>query len=409
MTDRCDVAIIGSGPAGLAAAIELRRNGVEKVVVLEREAQTGGVPRHCAHPPFGLREFGRILTGPAYADCLSERARFENVDLRLRHSVVALGPGGLLDIATPDGPSAIVARRVILATGTRETPRSARFLSGSRPIGVINTGALQAYVNLHRLIPFRRPLVVGSEMVSLSSLATCLTHGIRPAALVESNPGPTARWPLNLFPRLIGVAVHYQSQVAEIIGTDRVEAARIIDRRSGSDVLIDCDGILLTGGFVPEASLVRASSLEWDPATGGPVIDQDGRCSDPAYFAAGNLLRPVETAGWSFREGRRLGRIVAQDLQDPAPTIIRRIPIRIGEGLKYAIPQCVSVRSHRQEVPLLQLRVIAPLKGKLILTSDGQPIASNRLASKPERRILFRPSGAAVTSQTKALALDVRR
>src|SRR5690606_17614507 len=113
-----------------------------------------------------------------------EQARAAGVDVRLRHSVVALHPGGTLDIASPDGPLRLSAARVILATGTRETPRSARLISGTRPIGVVNTGALQAYIQLNALKPFERPLVVGTELVSLSSLATCRSHGIRPVAMI---------------------------------------------------------------------------------------------------------------------------------------------------------------------------------------------------------------------------------
>ncbi|WP_134568983.1 NAD(P)/FAD-dependent oxidoreductase, partial [Pseudomonas aeruginosa] len=156
ITEQVDVAIVGSGPAGLAAAIELRRQGVARVCVLERDGEAGGIPRHCAHPPFGLREHGRLLTGPAYALRNVEQAERAGVDIRLRHSVVALAAAGLLQLATPEGPRSLRATRVLLATGARETPRSARLLGGDRPLGVINTGALQAYLYLQGLKPFER-------------------------------------------------------------------------------------------------------------------------------------------------------------------------------------------------------------------------------------------------------------
>ena len=165
----CDVAIVGGGPAGVAAALELRRRGVKRVVILEREEAAGGVPRHCGHPPFGMREFCRILTGPAYARKLCQAALAAGVDVRPHTAVTTLRPFGELDVATPAGPAEIVARRVVLATGGRESPRSARRVSGDRPVGVITTGTLQQSVYIEGLKPFRRPVVVGTELVSLSA------------------------------------------------------------------------------------------------------------------------------------------------------------------------------------------------------------------------------------------------
>src|SRR5689334_8031344 len=137
-----DVAIVGAGPAGLGAALALKRHGVRRVVVVEREAEAGGVPRHCAHSPFGLREFGRVLLGPAYARRLAAEAEAAGVEIRLRTSVVAVEPGCRLQLTTPEGLNALTARRILLATGARETPRSARLVGGDRPVGVVTTGAL---------------------------------------------------------------------------------------------------------------------------------------------------------------------------------------------------------------------------------------------------------------------------
>lgn len=409
MRDRCDVAIIGGGPAGLSAAIELKRLGVDHVEVLEREGEAGGVPRHCGHPPFGMREFGRILTGPRYAARLVETALRAGVTIRTRHSVTALGPGGEIAIASPQGPRTLMAGRVILATGARETPRSARLISGARPIGVVNTGALQAYVQLQGLQPFKRPVIVGTELVGLSAVATCLTHGMRPAAMLEARAEPVARWPLTLFPRLTGVPLRLQTEIEEIIGTSRVEAVRVVHRASGRRTLIACDGVVLTGRFLPEASLVRASAIEWDPASGGPAIDQDGRCSDPAYFAAGNILRPIETAGWSFREGRRIARAVAADLRQPATAPARSIPIRAGTGLGYVVPQRLTLQADAARIPLLQLRVDDRTEGTLVLRSASRIIARQKISARPERRILFDAAGAQVTADMTSLHIEIQK
>ena len=385
--DPVDVAIVGAGPAGLAAAAELRRRGVERVVVLEREAIGGGVPRHCGHPPFGIREFGRLLAGPAYARRLVSMAEDSGAVLRLQANVVdisGVGDRQLIRFTTPAGMEEIKARRVLLATGTRESPRSARLLSGERPLGVINTGALQAYAYLEKLAPFRRPVIVGTELVALSAILTCRTLGARPVAMIEENPRPTAPAAFFLYPRLLGIPVLTGTHLATIAGNPRV--THVIVTENGREREIECDGVILSGQFVSENHLARLAGLAIDPATSGPEIDQYGRSSNPAIYAAGNLLRPVETAGWSFREGRAIGTVIARDLftglPNPAPTRA----IKLGHGLRYALPQRFVTDPGGLQV--LQLRVDRPVKGELVaLDGSGRKLYRQRIDTLPERRV----------------------
>ncbi len=316
----------------------------------------------------------------------SNRPNGPGVDIRLRHSVVALAAAGLLQLATPEGPRSLRATRVLLATGARETPRSARLLGGDRPLGVINTGALQAYLYLQGLKPFERPLIVGTELVSLSAVMSCRRAGIRPVAMLERNARATARWPLSLFPRLCGVPMHFSSELLEIEGRGRVEAARV-RLGDGRVERIACDGILLSGRFVPESSPVRLSHLELDPASGGPRIDQFGRCSDPAYFAAGNLLRPIETAGWSFREGRRIAGLLAADLRAELPSAAPGIAIDCSGPLKLCVPQRL-LADPTPGLAHLQLRVSEAASGRLRILADGRPVWERALSCLPERRLL---------------------
>lgn len=382
---RVDVAIVGGGPAGLGAAIALRRAGIESVVVIEREAEAGGVPRHCGHPAFGVREFGRPMSGPRYARALVGKARATGVEILTRHSVVALEPEGRLVIANPEGVLAITARRVILATGARESTRAARLVSGDRPLGVLNTGALQAYLYLQELAPFRRPVIVGTELVSLSAIWTCLAHGIRPQAVIAEGDRAVARWPMGLFPHLLGIPVHYNAQVETITGTGRVDAVRV-SRNGRTSLEIACDGVLLTGHFVPEASLMRSGHIAVDRNSGGPAVDQFHRCSDPSYFATGNLLRGIETAGWCYREGRALGKRVAADLS-VCSAQAATIPITIAPQLKYAVPQRLAP-GIAGSAPALQLRLSEPFSGELVVTSGSRELLRRPLRSRPERRIL---------------------
>ena len=389
MTRQVKVAIIGGGPAGLAAAMILRDAGITDVVVLERETEAGGIPRHCGHPPFGIREFGRIMTGPGYAARL--RAATRDIEVRTRNAVTALHPGGALWLTTPDGPQTIHAERVLIATGIREAPRAQYLASGTRPMGVCNTGALQQYVYLHRLVPFRRPIVLGTELVGFSALLTCRRAGIKPVAMIEEGDRVTARFPAALFPRLVmGVPILLGARIEEIEGDDRVRAVRI-GRRDGAIHRFACDGVLLTGKFTPENALVQSSHLIIDRATRGPEIDQFGRCSDPVYSSAGNILRAVETAGWCFREGRRAGRAIADSLRGDLAGPANRIPVGHAPPIEFVVPQVVSQPLVNSLLPEFGLRVEQPCRGVLGLAVNGRELWSRKISALPGRRIRIPP------------------
>ncbi|QCI63835.1 NAD(P)/FAD-dependent oxidoreductase [Phreatobacter stygius] len=407
MTDvACDVAVIGAGPAGLAAATELRRRGIEKVLVLERDTAAGGRPRLCGHPPFGLREYGRVLSGPAYARRLTADALAAGVEIRLGHSVAALRPGGRIDLMTPAGPAILSARRVIVATGARETPRSALMVSGDRPAGIMTTGSFQAFVYGKGIVPFRRPLIVGSELVTLSALMSCRTAGIEPVAMIEQRARPLARWPLTLFPHLLRIPVHYGARIVDIEGRAQVESVTIATA-DGTMKKLACDGVLFTGRFVPEASLVAESHLVFDRGSAGPSLDQFGRCSDPVYFAAGNVTRAVETAGRCFREGRQLARVIVEDLAARAPVTIVTVDLTTSGIVKYVVPQRLTIGAGRPARINLQLRVDEPATGTIEIASGERVVVRRRLAAKPERRISLRLDLAALPPDASALTVGM--
>lgn len=382
-----DVAIIGAGPAGLAAAVRLRERGIGHVVVLDREAEPGGIPRHCGHYPYGVREYGRLMKGPAYARRNVEAARRAGVAIFPRTTVVRLDAGPLLTVSRDDGVSQIAAGRVLLSTGVREATRAQRLIGGTKPGGVLSTGALQGLVYLEGLRPFERPVVLGTELVAFSALMTCGHLGIRPVAMIEPGAATTARWPAGLYPRLRGIPLLLGTRIEEIVGRERVEAV-VVRGPDGARRTIGTDGVIVSGGFRPEATLLDAGHLVRDPRTGGPEVDQFGRCSDPTFFAAGNMLHPVETAGWCWREGRAVADAIADSLAGllPARDAVVRLETA-GDMLKYVLPQVLVPDRRAAPLGRLQLRLSRPAHGTLTLRQGTDARALARIDSRPERRI----------------------
>lgn len=382
-----EVAIIGGGPSGLAAATTLKRLGVERVTLIEREAQAGGIPRHCGHPPFGMREFGRVLDGPRYARRLVERADKLGVDIRCSTSVVSLRPHGVLTLSDNNGQSHLKAERVVLATGVREGSRAARFIGGDRARGIVSTGALQSLVYLEKMRPFKRPIIIGSELVSFSALLTCQHGGIKPRAIIEQNPRITARLFALGLPFVRGVSVMTHTEVVRILGDDRVTGVVVRNLNSGKEETIDADGVIVSGRFTPESTLARMGGLMLDPASGGAAVDQYGRTSDSRIFVAGNALRPVETAGWSWREGVKIGQLLAEDLLNEPADALPECSIMVHAPIRYVVPQRVRLPLSKNNLGDVQLRVSRPVKGRLFVKINGKTIWSRRLHSLPERRI----------------------
>jgi len=333
--ERTDVAVVGGGPAGLAAAIELRRLGVKRVVVLEREREAGGVPRHTDHTGFGLRDLHRCLRGPRYAARYRALAAAAGVDVRTLTTVTAWAGPHMLALTSPSGLVELAADAIVLASGCRERPRAARLVAGDRPSGVLTTGALQQLVALQRQSIGRRAVVVGAEHVSFSAVLTLAHAGAVTIAMVTEQPRHQSYAALAwLAAGRRRVPLLARSRVEVIRGRQRVESVVVSDLVTGTERELACDTVVFTGDWIPDHELARQGGLTMDASTRAPRVDGALRCSAPGVFAAGNLVHAAETADVAALSGRHAAQAVHSFLTGrvwpsrPPRAIVAEAPIR---------------------------------------------------------------------------------
>ncbi len=315
MTNRSTILVVGAGPAGLTAATELART--HQVVLFDRESAAGGIPRHSAHTGYGIRDLHRVMTGPNYARRLVERAREAGVDIRTESTVTGWAGDHSLVVTSPHGRVQWDADAVILATGARERPRSARLIAGDRPAGVLTTGQLQNMVHLHHRTPGKRAVVVGSELVSWSAVLTLREAGCDTVLMTTERSRPES-YALFHHPArvLLSTPVSTATRVVRVIGRDALEAVEVEDVRAGSRRIVECDVLVLTADWIPDYELTALAGLDRDRGTRGPRVDMSLRTSRAGVFAVGNLIHPVDTADVCALDGRQVAGAVRSYLRD---------------------------------------------------------------------------------------------
>jgi len=382
-TENVDVAIVGGGPCGLAAATELRRAGAGTVVVVEREHEAGGIPRHARHQGFGLRDLRRPMSGSDYAARWAELASIAGAELRTDTQATGWTESGELELTGRSGRRRLCARAVILATGCRERPRTARLVPGTRPQGVMTTGMLQQLVYLRGEAPGRQAVVVGAEHVSFSALLTLEHASAKAIAMLTSHPHHQT------FAAARAVsAVRFRAPlltrtaVTTIYGRRRVEAVEVTDLETGQTRELPCDLVVFTADWIPDHELAVLGGINLDPGTRGPIVDQALHTTRPGVFAAGNLLHGAETADVAALTGRHVTAGVVRHLQgDPWPTT--SVHLQCADPLHWIVPNALIGSAATDVQPARQrflLRAHRELIGPRVeLAQDGRQLWRGRL------------------------------
>ncbi|MGR6318913.1 FAD-dependent oxidoreductase [Micromonospora soli] len=368
-----DVAIIGAGPAGLAAAIALRQAGVARVTVLERETVAGGIPRHCNHTGYGIRDLHRFMTGPRYAQSYLARATAAGAQVLTSTMVTGWAADGGMQLTSPAGRRDLHASAVLLATGARERPRTARRIPGDRGAGVFTTGQLQQAVYLFGQSVGTRALVVGAEHVSYSAVMTLRHAGVDVIGMLTDRPHHHSYAAFALATRIaLRVPLRTGTRVVEVQGRPRVTGVVVEDTATGHRSTIACDTVVFTGDWIPDHELARARGLTMNPGTRGPAVDAGAATEIDGLFATGNLCHPVETADVAALSGRAAGHSIARWLAD-RHRVARQagVPIEIDESFEWVHPQRAStlVDLPRNKI-ILRPRVFATASSIRVMQED---------------------------------------
>jgi NADPH-dependent 2,4-dienoyl-CoA reductase/sulfur reductase-like enzyme len=321
MLSNIDVAIIGGGPAGLAAAIAAERAGA-KTMLIEREARLGGILKQCIHDGFGLIRFGEKLSGPEYAHRFIEELKKTDVQIRLQNFVLRilrLTDGFELVLSGRDGIDRLIAKSLILSTGCRERTARQAAIHGTHPAGVLTAGAAQYYTNILGQLPCRRCVILGSGDIGLIMARRLTLEGAQVLGVYEAKPTPSGlsrniAQCLNDF----DIPLYTNRTITRLFGTERLEAVEIAatDEKMqpvcGTEERIVCDGLILSVGLIPENELAESLGLCIHPATKGPVCDQYCMTEIPGVFSCGNALQVYDLVDYVSENGETAGKNAAR-------------------------------------------------------------------------------------------------
>jgi thioredoxin reductase len=314
-SSKVDVLIIGAGPAGLSAAIELKKSGVDNVRVVEREKYAGGIPRHSHHPGYGMRDLKRFLSGPKYAKYYLDKAKQLGVEISTTTTATDWVDKNTIKLTSPNGLEQVSANAIVLATGARERGRSARTVAGKRSAGIYTTGSLQQATYLEDLYIGKRALIVGTEHVSFSAVITLKHAGVKTVAMIDESKKHQTVFGIPTILKLIyRFKLHTATKLLEIQGDKRVTGALL--EKNGKRWVVDVDTIIFTGDWIPDHELARKADIAIDSRYKSPVVGKDHKVANTNIYSIGNLILPIKAADQCALEARKIAKIIARRLNN---------------------------------------------------------------------------------------------
>lgn len=382
-----DIVIIGGGPAGLSAANAAWKDGCRSICIVERDRELGGILNQCIHNGFGLHYFKEELTGPEYAGRFIEMLKETGVDVRLDAMVLEITQDRNVHIVSSSGGYEVLeAGSVVLAMGCRERTRGAIAIPGTRPAGVFTAGTAQRYLNIEGYMVGKRVVILGSGDIGLIMARRMTLEGAKVLACVEVMPysGGLTR---NIVQCLddFGIPLYLSHTITDIQGKDRVERVIVSevgpDRRPvpGTEMVFDCDTVLLSVGLIPENELSRGAGIQMDVRTNGPVVYENMETSIPGVFACGNVLHVHDLVDFVTAESARAGKSAAAYAAGKRIATDKVLDIKNGNIVGYTVPQHVHLDEDFKSIDVF-FRVRAVCKESRIVVTDesGAQIASFR-------------------------------
>ena len=379
-----DLVVVGGGPAGMAAALKAKENGIESIIVLERAETLGGILEQCIHTGFGLHYFGEELSGPEYAGRFMKMLEDTDIDVKVDTMVLDVADGNVVTaVNKKDGLLKIQAKAVVLAMGCRERPRGALSIAGSRCSGIMTAGTAQKYVNIDGYMPGHEVVILGSGDIGLIMARRMTLEGAKVKMVCELMPysGGLTR---NIVQCLddFGIPLKLSTTVIATHGKDRLEGvtiAKVDDRLQpipGTEEYVPCDTLMLSVGLIPENELSKNSGLDLDRITNGPKVDEYRETEHAGVFACGNVLQVHDLVDYVTEESQIAGLGAAKFIKGEKVTG-ECVYTQGINGVRYIVPQRIN-RETDTDVKLY-FRVGAVFNNaKIIVECDGKEILSKK-------------------------------